>query len=123
MTWLLVTTSPPELMIIPVPWSSWVAPLCGRPKLPWDVGCGVLASMDTTAGSTLAMTDSILVVPLSKAGPAEICFTLDPPTTEPSNAATTATTAHRQPPDVVLVTGGASGGLAVPHTGAVPGIT
>ena len=43
-----------------------------------DAGSGDLASMETTAGSTLSITDSMSVVPLRRAGPAEISFTVVP---------------------------------------------
>jgi hypothetical protein len=109
-TWLLVTTSPAGVMITPVPWSSWVPPALVPPKIDSDDGAGAVASMDTTAGSTLAMTDSMLAVPLRRAGPAEISFTSvvdpecptaatrPPPTAAPITAATAATASHRHRP-------------------------
>ena len=54
MTWLLVTTSPLGVMIIPVPWSSWTPPDVPLPKTDWDAGAGDLASIETTAGQHLA---------------------------------------------------------------------
>ena len=39
--------------------------------------------MDTTAGRTLSMTDSMLAVPLSSAGPAEICRIVTVPSPDP----------------------------------------
>ena len=48
-----------------------------------EAGSGDFASMETTAGSTLSMTDSMLVVPLRSAGPAEIIFTVVPPPSWP----------------------------------------
>ena len=78
-TWLLVTTSPvggddhPGALVL----LDATAP---PPKIDCEAGSGDLASMETTAGSTLSMTDSMLVVPLRRAGPAEISFTVvDPP--------------------------------------------
>jgi hypothetical protein len=62
MTWLLITTSPFGVMIMPVPSSSCWPVLAPPPKGDSDAGNGPVASIDTTAGSTLAMTDSFGVV-------------------------------------------------------------
>src|SRR5664280_1563867 len=105
-TWLFVTTSPFEVMIIPVPWSSCSPPV-EPPKTDGEAGAGEVASIDTTAGSTLSITASMLVTPLSKAGPAEISLTvvvasllldaatMPPPTRAPMSAAARQTTAQR----------------------------
>src|ERR1019366_4898957 len=105
-TWLFVTTSPFEVMIIPVPWSSCSPPV-EPPKTDGEAGAGEVASIDTTAGSTLSITASMLVTPLSKAGPAEISLTvvvafllldaatMPPPTRAPMSAAARQRTAQR----------------------------
>ena len=54
MTWLLVTTSPSEVMIIPVPSSS---------SLP------ALTSIETTAGITWLTNSGMVTSPLSTAAP------------------------------------------------------
>ncbi len=53
-TWLFVTTSPSDVMIIPVPWSS----------LPPD-----FTSIDTTAGMTLSTSCGMVTLPLRTAAP------------------------------------------------------
>ena len=132
-TWLLVTTSPLEVMIIPVPWSSWAPPPPPPPpKRPCEAGWGPLASMDTTAGSTLAITVSMLVVPLRSAGPAEISLHRggrrcrvggghDAPADERADQGrATETTAHSQPGARRPAGGGSSvagDGPTGPHTG------
>ncbi len=111
-TWLLVTTSPFGVMIIPVPWSSCSPPLPPppppKPPPKPPLGAGEVASMETTAGSTLAITVSMLVVPLSSAGPIDfslmvvlpplppwsVAATMPPPMRAPMRAATTTRTAH-----------------------------
>jgi hypothetical protein len=94
MTWLLVITSPLELMIMPVPSSS----------SPCD-----LTSMETTAGMTLLTSCGMVTLPLSTAAPgvAPLSWTVRPafellllwsaravtpaPTRAPTTAATSAT--------------------------------
>src|ERR1700730_4613860 len=63
MTWLLVSTSPVLVMIIPVPWSSE-----GPPKRPPVEDPGPLASMATTSGKMLFTIVGIWAPPAS-AGP------------------------------------------------------
>src|ERR1700679_3869840 len=100
MTWLLVITSPPEVMIMPVPSSS-------SPP--------ALTSMDTTAGVTSLTSWGMVTLPLRTAAPgAELLswmVTLSPPlllfrsakavtpapTSAPMTAATTATATQRRP--------------------------
>src|SRR5579872_453718 len=137
MTWLLVSTSPELVMIIPVPWSSTVPP-----NSPPPTPLGPLASMETTSGSTLFTMVGIEAPPAS-AGPGVSCPTLtagaaadDPPvptasampapTAPPTSAATTATTIHRCHPRGPEAPGSGAGsgaghpGLVTPG-GGTPG--